>query len=100
MSADCIQPEILGSNIGEVLTEAELCRLLGVGKTTVWKLRTTGQLKSCEVGFNHSYLRENTLEFLRNPVSARRIIRRRMKKNSKLQEENVCVPICVPESEE
>lgn len=100
MSADCTQPEILGSNIGEVLTEAELCQLLGIGKTTVWKLRNTGQLKSCKVGFNHLYLRENILEFLRNPVSARRIIRRRMKKNSKLQEENVCVPICVPESEE
>jgi excisionase family DNA binding protein len=63
-SDERLQPEIIGSNIGELLTERELCDLLGIGATTAWRMRHDGEIRYRKVGRNVLFMREDVLEYL------------------------------------
>ena len=59
------EPEMIGQNIGEILNEADVCKLLGVGPSTVFKLRNNGQLKFRRVGVKKVvFLRQDLLDYL------------------------------------
>lgn len=46
-------------------TEPEFCKLVGIGETTAWRLRSTGELKFSQVGRKVLYLPEHVTEFLK-----------------------------------
>jgi excisionase family DNA binding protein len=63
-SNERLQPGIIGSSIGEVLTESQLCELLKIGATTAWRMRHDGEIRYRKVGRNVLFMREDVLEYL------------------------------------
>lgn len=49
----------------QTLTEKEFCAAVGLGRTTVWKLRTKRELPHCRVGSRIIYLPEHVTQFLK-----------------------------------
>jgi excisionase family DNA binding protein len=49
----------------EILTESELMELLGVSRTTVWKLRRERNLPYGKVGREYRYLKSDIIRWLK-----------------------------------
>lgn len=52
-------------NNKEILTEQELQELLGVSRTTLWKLRKTENLPYTKIGREYRYFRSEIMEWLK-----------------------------------
>lgn len=52
--------------VDELLTEAELQVLLGVSRTTLWRLRKHAELPFGKVGREYRYRKSEVLEWIRN----------------------------------
>ncbi|MEW6419078.1 MAG: helix-turn-helix domain-containing protein [Nitrospirota bacterium] len=52
-------------NNKEILTEQELQKLLGVSRTTLWKLRKNGHLPYTKIGREYRYLKSEIIEWLK-----------------------------------
>lgn len=61
---ESIERKILHSKV--VLTEPEVCKLLGVSQTTIWRARRSGLLPHCLIGDKVLYLPRHVDEFLQN----------------------------------
>ncbi len=49
----------------EILTEQELQELLGVSRTTLWKLRKSENLPYTKIGREYRYFRSEIIEWLK-----------------------------------
>lgn len=49
----------------EILTEQELQELLGVSRTTLWKLRKNENLPYTKIGREYRYLKSEIIEWLK-----------------------------------
>lgn len=52
-------------NNKEILTEQELQELLGVSRTTLWKLRKSENLPYTKIGREYRYFRSEIMEWLK-----------------------------------
>ena len=52
-------------NNKEILTEQELQELLGVSRTTLWKLRKNENLPYTKIGREYRYLKSEIIEWLK-----------------------------------
>ncbi len=46
------------------LTESEFCQIVGISRTTAWRMREAGKLSYCQVGDKILYLPKHIDEFL------------------------------------